>query len=99
MRDDSTGESSLLLAVRALGRTAYRELITLACMGHGYDPSFDCKRAHAEAEESHDYMALNCPRLHWCLRRALGSFGVEPLHEVDERNYSADIRDDQMLVR
>ena len=97
--ESKSEQSPLLLAVRALGRTAYRELITLACMGRGHDSSFDCKRAHAEAEHSHDYLALNCPRLHCYLRHALGSFGVPPVHQLNERNYPAENRDEQMLVR
>ena len=97
--ESKSEQSPLLLAVRSLNRNAYRELITLACMGHGHDSSFDCKRAHAEAEHSHDYLALNCPRLHCYLRRALGSFGIEPLHEPNERNYPADIAEQNAMAR
>jgi hypothetical protein len=87
----STEESPLLSAVRALSQTAYRELITLACMGHGHDNSFDCKRAHAEADVSRDYIGLHCPRLHCYLRSALASFGVPPLHKPNQRNYATEV--------
>jgi hypothetical protein len=89
---DAAEESPLLSAVRSLNPTAYRELITLACMGHGHDKSFDCKRAHAEAEISRDNIGLQCPRLHCYLRSALSSFGVPPLHKPNQDNYATEVQ-------
>jgi hypothetical protein len=89
-RSDTVEASPLLEAVRGLSRPAYRELITLTCLGQNHDTSFDCKRAQAEAELSQDYIGLGCPQLHAYLRRALGSFGVAPLHQPKQENYAAE---------